>query len=128
MISRELNTVHDSRLKPPLIFTRGDSPAAPALVWRNEDATLEGSITAVVSAAGIAEWEIRYRDLTRGGEWRLCNARHTRLKTAVEEADHIYAIWLDFNERDRNIERRNGRVLDAAMEELDLIAGEIGAS
>lgn len=118
----------DLSLKPPLVFTRGGSPAAPALLWRNEDAALEGAITQAVSANGMTEWEIQYRDNTRGGEWRVCNARPYRLQTAIHEAEHIYAIWLDYNERDRTVELRNGQVIDAARQELDRISAEIGAS
>ena len=117
----------DSSLKPPLIFTRGDAPAAPALAWRNEDGTLEGAITQAVSANGMTEWEIQYRDNTRGGEWRVCNARPHRLKTAVHEAEHIYSIWLDYNERDRLIELRNEQALDVVSEEFEKVAEAVGA-
>ena len=52
--------------RPPLVFNVGASVDVPTQRWRNEDENLEGVITVVVSPAGIAEWEIKYHDLTGG--------------------------------------------------------------
>ncbi len=88
----------------PLQFKVGAPSKGSRLWWKNAGGTLEGVIAAVPPTEGMTEWEIKYRDLTRGAEWRECKFRPLHLKDALKEVDLIYAVFLDYNERDNIVE------------------------